>query len=129
MKERARFAAANQARAICKGVPESKGRGQDRQERAECEATVSRNASVPFGAIARLFTGVRPWRSRAQAFDRLSRIQTNEWVALGITTDAISTSRLPGQLIKNICSPTRRPPFRKPRKFRSTPRFYRLRSF
>src|SRR5262249_20260102 len=25
--------AANQARAICKGVPESKGRGQDRQER------------------------------------------------------------------------------------------------
>jgi hypothetical protein len=37
----ARFAAANQARAICKGVPESKGRGQDGQEKAECEATVT----------------------------------------------------------------------------------------
>jgi len=61
-----------------KGVPESKGRGQDRQEKAECEATVPRNASLPLGAIARLFAGVRPWRSRVRAFDRLSQIQTNE---------------------------------------------------
>ena len=32
-----------------------------------------------FGAIAPLSAGVRPWRSRVRAFDRLSRFQANEW--------------------------------------------------
>jgi hypothetical protein len=42
---------------------------------------------------------------------------------------AIEANRWLGPLIKNICSPIRRPPFRKPKKIRLTHRSYRLRSF
>jgi|SRR5271165_66625 len=53
-------------------------------------------------------------------FKSRHRHQDFKWEkASGLDPEAFS--RLPGQLIKNICSPIRRLPFRKLRKIRSTP--------
>ncbi len=57
----------------------AKEEGKTGKKRRNAKPRYLGTLRVPLGAIARLFTGVRPWRSRLRAFDRLSRIQTNEW--------------------------------------------------